>query len=53
MQKDELVVKTGYLHKIRIGKKNTFVILRIRHSTIQVVIETEKIKDIISDLTLD
>jgi nondiscriminating aspartyl-tRNA synthetase len=53
MQKEELVVKTGYLHTIRIGKKNTFIILRIRHSTIQVVIETEKIKDIISDLTLE
>ncbi len=53
MQKEELVIKTGYLHNIRVGKKNTFIILRIKHSTIQVIIETEKIKDIISDLSLE
>lgn len=53
MENHNLITKTGYLHNIRVGKKNTFIILRIKHTTIQVIVETEKIKDIINDLSLE
>lgn len=53
MENSNIITKTGYLHNIRVGKKNTFIILRNKHTTIQVVVETEKIKDIINDLSLE
>jgi aspartyl-tRNA synthetase len=53
MENSNSIIKTGYLHNIRVGKKNTFIILRNKHTTIQIVIETEKIKNIINDLSLE
>jgi aspartyl-tRNA synthetase len=43
----------GRLHNIRVGKKNSFLILRIKNETLQLFVETEKIKDIIDDLKLE
>jgi nondiscriminating aspartyl-tRNA synthetase len=50
-----IVTIQGRIHNIRVGKKNTFLILREKHNTIQIVITESSIpiKNIVDNLKLE